>query len=663
MSVSTFWRGFSLKRKIALSAGGAMLLFGTASFLGLNFMAAKMSGDELRDAKRMVEESGEREFKMASASYERQLQEVSRRALELASLFSENPTVVAAYNMALSGKPELEDDFCAAEGRKMLKRELGSVAAGYKRHTGESELLLHFHLPNGRSLARMWLDSYQVVRDGKRLDVSDDISGYRNSVKMVNAEGAHKPATGIEAGPEGLAIRGVCAIRDESGKHLGSCEVALPFQALFQKLKLSQSMELAVLMDEKLLAVAESYRDKAKNPDCGNGLRLVDSTGDSKAFSQMLAKLKPGESSLALDGKELTLIPTKDISGARIGYMAMLFDVSGQLAQIKRLEERAASTKRWTLGVSAIAALIAAALAAWLLIAASESAVAPAINAISELSKASSGVSSASDEVSAASKRLAENSCKQAGGLMNVSKGLKSLAELASANASESQEASELAAKARHAAERGAKEVETANALIEAMRVSSAKAVAAIRSIDEIAFQTRLLSLNAAIEAARAGSYGNGFSVVANEVRQLANRSAVSAQETAEAIQGQLDSVERALLACAGAKDAFSAALSGARESEGSLSSILSSCRKQSSELGEVGAQMEELENLTQLNAASAEESAASMDELSSIAKAMERSVASVSKDLESLSGPRKTERDDGGGMEPFGAKPAQAAA
>ncbi len=636
------WSKLGLNAKILLSSGMTMLLFGGAAFAGLVLLTNKLADEESRDARRMIEESMRREISMASASYERQLQEVSRRALELASMFSSNPLAIAAYGMALSGKPELEDDYCAAEGRKMLKRELGSVSKGYKRQTGETELLLHFHLPNGRSLARMWLESHQVVRDGKPLDVSDDISSYRQSVMKVNKDPAHKPVTGIEAGPEGLAIRGVCAVEDETGRHLGSCEVAFPFQALFKKLKISGKMELAAFMDAKLLDVAGCYADGKAHPKAEGGLVMVDATGERERF---LSMAKDGDGSQR-DGFRLALLPINDISGARIGTMAMLFDISPQLAEIKRIEERAQSVKAWLCAVSAAGALLASLAAAALLTVSARAAMAPALRAIGKLSLASAKVSQASEEVFSSSQGFADNSCRQAAGLNSLSLSLRSLAALATANASGSEKASATGRRAMLAAKEGEAHMRAVSELIAKMGESSKRTASIVKSIDLIAFKTKLLALNAAVEAARAGEAGKGFAVVANEVGSLAVGSAKAAKETGAAIELAQADVEKASAACALASEKFSCIMEETARADESLCQINSSCERQRKDVLDTGKAMEELNEATQANAAGAEEAAAVTGNLSRIAKEMEETVASVSKDLESFSSERKPSED-----------------
>ena len=80
-------------------------------------------------------------------------------------------------------------------------------------------------------------------------------------------------------------------------------------------------------------------------------------------------------------------------------------------------------------------------------------------------------------------------------------------------------------------------------------RDSSAKEIVNInKTIEDIAFQTNILALNAAMEAARAGEAGRGFAAVAGEVRNLANKSAKASKNTASLINGSLSAVKEGTL-------------------------------------------------------------------------------------------------------------------
>ena len=142
-------------------------------------------------------------------------------------------------------------------------------------------------------------------------------------------------------------------------------------------------------------------------------------------------------------------------------------------------------------------------------------------------------VSTAASQVSSAAQVLAEGANDSASSLEQTAAALQQMASMAQSNAANSKHANELALQTHEAARQGQ---ETMSGINEA----SDKISRIIKVIEEIAFQTNLLALNAAVEAARAGEHGKGFAVVADEVRSLAHRCAEAAKETTALIKGSV---------------------------------------------------------------------------------------------------------------------------
>jgi methyl-accepting chemotaxis protein len=151
-----------------------------------------------------------------------------------------------------------------------------------------------------------------------------------------------------------------------------------------------------------------------------------------------------------------------------------------------------------------------------------------------------------------------------------------------------------------------------------------------IKSIDEIAFQTNLLALNAAVEAARAGEAGAGFAVVADEVRSLAHRSAAAARETADKIEDAASKSARSAELADRVGASLQRVLENTRTVDALVSRITDASVEQAAGLEQAVSSMERIDRLTQANASSAQQTAASAHELNEEAGQLRRELRAV---------------------------------
>lgn len=158
-----------------------------------------------------------------------------------------------------------------------------------------------------------------------------------------------------------------------------------------------------------------------------------------------------------------------------------------------------------------------------------------------------------------------------------VSKLVESITDISGNSAT----ATQLAQKGLEAANLGSKELKRSIAAIHAIQNSSSKVSEIVRVIGDIANQTNLLAFNAAIEAARAGQHGVGFSVVAAEVRKLAESSSSAAREIATLIEESVAQVEEGVEVSQNAAQSFEGILSSVTETGESVKQITSSAEQQ----------------------------------------------------------------------------------
>ncbi|MBI5556371.1 MAG: hypothetical protein HY885_01890 [Deltaproteobacteria bacterium] len=268
---------------------------------------------------------------------------IAKKALNDAALFSGSPEVIRAYKTAAAGNMDDEEDRQAQKAREQLRDYFRPIIADYTGHTGAESLKIHFHLPNGRSLVRLWRDGWQAVRNGEEVDVSDDISSFRKSVVTVNRE-SHKSLTGIEIVPSGTVLFGIAPIHDEQGNHLGSNEVIYAIDELMRASKTSKLVDYAIYLDAGQLATATVMKeDHVKYPIVDNKFVLEAGTNTELSTPLIKGELLAGGHekpfSLLNGNYYLTGFPVKNFMGKTVGVMVIVNDITEQVAMISKIKE------------------------------------------------------------------------------------------------------------------------------------------------------------------------------------------------------------------------------------------------------------------------------------------------------------------------------------
>lgn len=227
------------------------------------------------------------------------------------------------------------------------------------------------------------------------------------------------------------------------------------------------------------------------------------------------------------------------------------------------------------------------------------------------------------NEISAFAQQLSENAGNQAASLEETSSSLEEMSAMTKQNADNAQQANTLASQAREAADTGTESMSRMSTAINDIQKSSDETAKIIKVIDEIAFQTNLLALNAAVEAARAGEAGKGFAVVAEEVRNLAMRSAEAAKNTSAMIEESVKNSKNGVEIAAEVGKILDEIVQGIGKTTDLVSEIATASQEQAQGIEQVNIAVNQMDKATQQNAANAEESASTSEELSAQAEQM----------------------------------------
>ena len=215
------------------------------------------------------------------------------------------------------------------------------------------------------------------------------------------------------------------------------------------------------------------------------------------------------------------------------------------------------------------------------------------------------------DEISSGNTNLSARTEQQASSLEETASSMEELTSTVRNNADNAQQANQLALNARGKAEQGGEVVSRAVQAMQAINSASAKIAEIIGVIDEIAFQTNLLALNASVEAARAGEQGRGFAVVATEVRNLAGRSATAAKEIKELIKDSGDKVQLGAELVNASGTTLEELVLAVKQVGDIIAEIAAASAEQSSGIDQVNQAVTSMDEITQQNAALAEQTSA----------------------------------------------------
>ncbi|MEO1495274.1 MAG: methyl-accepting chemotaxis protein [Pseudomonadota bacterium] len=246
---------------------------------------------------------------------------------------------------------------------------------------------------------------------------------------------------------------------------------------------------------------------------------------------------------------------------------------------------------------------------------------------VTSIDGSSRTINSTVAEIESAANSLSHVTDRTATTLEESSTALRALTESVNATASRAIEAAQATQAAKEEAEVGVAVVADATVAMNSIKVSSEKIGSITGLIEEIAFQTSLLALNAGVEAARAGEAGRGFSVVAAEVRTLALRSSSAAAEISQIISDSGKEVNKGAAFVDKTGDALRSISSSVTGVSDHFSKIVEQAKQQASEIVEINDAVAQVESETQSNAAMSHELSSVSGQMRSATQKLSQSV------------------------------------
>lgn len=626
-----------LSSKILLPTVSILFVAGMVSLLVARSLINQIAEEE----NQRIIRSAETTVASTIATIHEDLNQISEKALSQAALMGSFPEVIDAYKEALSGNIDDEADATVQKARESLRAAVKFSREKYVSDVGKDNFKLHYHLPNYRSFLRTWRDK-QIKREGVWYDVSDDLSSFRESVIEVN--NTQKPKLGIETGSGGFVIRGLAPVIDESGTHLGSCEVLYDFIELLTMLEGQQNFKFVVYMNVEKLQIAHAMQDPAKNPIFGDKYVFAASTGGEIDLNNIpISLLEAGskaQSSIKEGSNYLTAFPITNFKGKQVGIFLCIQDLSQNIHAGNGTHKTSNLLndlfKKAAILVTVFMALMIG-IIYWLVLHYVSQPLSEIVGLTQDLAKGDFSKEldyQGKDEVGEMSLMLnqalanlstmlqqninsADNISQavtsQAASLEETTASLEEINSKAQQTKEKCHEASQLMDSTTHCVSKSHRQIEQITEAMDEISTSSQETSKIIKTINEIAFQTNILALNAAVEAARAGEAGAGFAIVAEEVRNLAMRSTEAANFTSQQLQDIIKKIDGGAKMVSETQQSFEAVTHDIQDVSNILNVIQNLSEEEATGVDQINRAISEMDTYTQKTAQNAQELSMSM--------------------------------------------------
>lgn len=269
---------------------------------------------------------------------------------------------------------------------------------------------------------------------------------------------------------------------------------------------------------------------------------------------------------------------------------------------------------------------------------------------LSQVDHISMNIDHSSHALSDSGQSLSQAATEAASSVEEISAALTQIGAQTKGTVANASVANDLSATSLQVATAGKEQMDDMLNAMEAINDSSQNIVRITKVIDEIAFQTNLLSLNAAVEAARAGQHGKGFAVVAEEVRNLAVRSAGAAHEISDLILNSVGKVENGNRLAGETSEALIKIVDATAKTAAIVQEISDAASEQAAGIEQISQGLTQVEGATQMVTATSEESAATSEELAGLATSL-RTIIEHQRDKVDAEPSRKTAENSKSGQ------------